>query len=48
MKLPVFSAFGASISYIAAHFLTLVRITWLPALLMMAATVYFVPPMIEA
>lgn len=48
MKLPVFAAFGASISYIAAHFLTLVRITWLPALLMMAAMAYFMPPMLEA
>lgn len=48
MKLPVFAAFGASISYIAAHFLTLVRIAWLPALLMMAVTVYVTPSMIEA
>ena len=48
MKLPVFTAFGASISYIAAHFLTLVRIAWLPALLMMAAMVYFMPSMLDA
>ncbi len=48
MKLPVFTAFGASISYIAAHFLTLLRITWLPALLMMAVMAYVMPTMLEA
>lgn len=48
MKLPVFTAFGASVSYIAANFLTLLRIAWLPALLMMAVTVLLTPPMLEA
>lgn len=48
MKLTVFAAFGASISYIAAHFIVLVRIVWLPALLMMAATAYLTPAMLEA
>ncbi len=47
MKLPVFSAFGASISYTIAHFPTLLRITWLPALLLMAAYAYFMPAMME-
>lgn len=48
MKLPVFKAFFASLSFFAVHFLTLLRILWLPALAMMAVTVFVMPGMLEA
>jgi len=48
MKFPVFTAFGASISYVAAHFLTLIRIAWLPGLLMMGTMAYLMPSIMEA
>ncbi|WP_425409576.1 hypothetical protein [Hyphococcus sp.] len=48
MKMPVFTAFSASISYVAAHFLTLLRITWLPALLLMAVMTYVMPALSQA
>ncbi len=48
MRLPVFTAFGASVSYIAAHFLTLLRITWAPALLLMAVMTYVMPALSQA
>lgn len=48
MRMPVFSAFGASISYVAAHFLTLVRITWAPALALIAVMSYLMPGISQA
>ena len=43
MKLPVFTAFGAAIAYVTSHFLTLLRIVWLPALLLTGVTFYLMP-----
>ncbi|WP_375205471.1 hypothetical protein [Hyphococcus sp.] len=48
MKLPVFTAFGAAIAYVTSHFLTLLRIVWLPALLLTGVTFYLMPAAIEA
>ena len=48
MKLPVFKAFFATFSYVVVHFLTLLKILWLPMLGVMAVTAYLTPAMIDA
>lgn len=47
MKLPIFKAFFAGWAYLASHALTILKILWLPALLLMAAYVYFMPSMAD-
>ncbi len=48
MKLPVFTALGALLSYIAVHFFTLIKIIWLPTLLLTAVMAYVMPSMMDA
>lgn len=48
MKLPVFKALGASLSYIGAHFFTLIKIMWLPALLLTGVMAYVMPTVMDA
>jgi hypothetical protein len=48
MNFPVFKAFSAGLAYIVAHFFTIVKILWLPTLLLMAVQVYLMPSMIDA
>lgn len=48
MGFPVFRAFGAGIAYLFTHFLTIIRILWLPALLVMAVQIYVTPAMLDA
>lgn len=48
MKFPVFKAFFAGMAYLISHLLTLLKILWLPALLMIAAMVYLMPSMMDA
>lgn len=48
MKLPVFKALGASLSYIGAHFFTLIKILWLPSLLLTGAMAYVMPTVMDA
>lgn len=47
-KLPVFKALGASLSYIGAHFFTLIKIMWLPALLLTGVMAYVMPTVMDA
>lgn len=48
MKLPVLKAFAAALAYFFTHILTIVRILWLPLLLMIAATVYVMPDYLQS
>lgn len=48
MRFPVFKAFGASIAYIFAHFLTIIKILWLPMLALIAVQIFVMPSMMEA
>ncbi|MCB2114186.1 MAG: hypothetical protein R3C42_01275 [Parvularculaceae bacterium] len=48
MKLPVFKTVGASFSYIIAHFLTIVKIAWLPVLAMLAVQLLVMPDLFDA
>ena len=48
MRFPVFKAFAAGLAYIFTQFLTLLRILWLPALLMMAINFALLPTVMEA
>ncbi len=48
MKFPVFTAFSAGLAYIVTHFFTIIKILWLPTLLLIAVQVYLMPSMIDA
>lgn len=48
MKFPLIKSISASFVYFLSHFLTLVKVLWLPTLLMMAVTVYVMPSMMDA
>ncbi len=48
MNFPVFKAFSAGLAYIVAHFFTIIKILWLPILLLMAVQTYLMPSMTEA
>ncbi len=48
MNFPVFKAFSAGLAYIVAHFFTIIKILWLPTLLLIAVQLYLMPSMIDA
>lgn len=48
MKFPALKALGATFGYLSSHFLTLVKIMWLPVLVMMAMQAYFTPQVLDA
>jgi len=48
MRLPVFKAVGASFSYIITHFLTIMKIAWLPMLAMFAVQLLVMPDLFDA
>ena len=48
MSFPVFKALSASVAYVATHFFTLIKILWLPTLLLVAAMAYVMPGMMDA
>ncbi len=48
MSFPLFKAFFAGVALFLSHLLTIVKILWLPALLMMAAMAYLMPSVSEA
>lgn len=47
MKFPVFRAFAASLAYLVTHFLTILKILWLPVLGLMAAQFYATPALLS-
>ncbi|MGE0408298.1 MAG: hypothetical protein AB7P23_03440 [Amphiplicatus sp.] len=48
MRFPVFKAFAAATAYVATHVLVLLKILWLPALLLTGALIYAMPGYLEA
>lgn len=48
MKLPVMTAFGATLAYLARHASDLARALWLPGLLLVALQLYAMPPFFAA
>ncbi|WDI30351.1 hypothetical protein PUV54_10310 [Hyphococcus flavus] len=48
MRFPVFKALGASFAYLGAHFLTFLKLVWLPAALLTGVMAYAMPQMMDA